>query len=66
MFEEIFPVSTNGMTKTPIKLADEQLNAEISKAVAEMGQIKVRALLVPFLAAGGLIGATAVVVKILF
>lgn len=47
-------------------LTDEKLRAEVAKLIAETGQIKVQTFLAPFLAAAGLIGATAAVVKIFF
>ncbi len=44
----------------------EKLRAEVSKLIAETGQVRIQTLLAPFLAAAGVIGATAAVVKILF
>lgn len=54
------------MTDRNVNLADEKLRAEITKMIAETGQIKIQTLLAPFLAAAGVIGATAAVVKLFF
>ena len=54
------------MTESEIKLVDEKLRAEVAKLIAETRQISVGAFLAPFLAAAGLMGATALVVKLFF
>ena len=59
-------MSMNEMSNQDVNLNDEKLRAEISKMIAETGQIKVQTLLAPFLAAAGVIGATAAVVKLFF
>ena len=63
-------MSMNYMTEAELKLADEKLRAEVAKLIAETRQIGVRTFLEPFLAAAGLMGATAVLtatlVKLLF
>lgn len=59
-------ISMNNMTEAEIKLADEKLRAEVARLIAETRQISVGAFLAPFLAAAGLMGATALVVKLFF
>ena len=59
-------MSMNNMTEAEVKLADERLRAEVVKLIAEIRQISVGAFLVLFLAAAGLMGATALAVKLLF
>ncbi len=54
------------MTEAELKLVDEKLRAEVAKLIAETGQIGVSTFLVPFLAAAGLMGATAALVILLF
>ncbi len=49
-----------------IRLETEKLRAEITKLIAETGQVKMSTLLAPFLAAAGVIGATAAIVKLMF
>ena len=56
----------NSMTEAEVKLADEKLRAEVARLIAETRQISVSTFLVPFLAAAGLMGATAFVVKLFF
>ena len=56
----------NSMTEAEVKLADEKLRAEVARLIAETRQISVSTFLVPFLAAAGLMGATATVVKLFF
>ena len=48
------------------ELEVEKIKAEVAKLIAETGQVKMNTLLAPFLAAAGVIGATAAVVKLLF
>lgn len=43
-----------------------RLNTEVSKLIAETGHIKVQMIVAPFLAAAGVIGATAAAVKLFF
>ena len=52
-------MSMRNMTEAELKLADEKLRAEVAKLIAETRQIGVSTFLVPFLAAAGLMGATA-------
>ena len=63
-------MSMNNMTEAELKLSDEKLRAEVAKLIAETGQIGVSTFLAPFLAAAGLMGATAALtaalVKLLF
>jgi len=59
-------MSDINMTDDNVNLDDQKLRAEVSKLIAETGQIKVQTLLAPFLAAAGVIGATAAVVKLFF
>lgn len=59
-------MSESTMADQNVNLSDEKLRAEITKMIAETGQIKMQTLLAPFLAAAGVIGATAVVVKLFF
>ena len=59
-------MSMNDMTEAEVKLADEKLRADVVKLIAETRQISVGAFLVPFLAAAGLMGATALGVKLFF
>lgn len=54
----------NNMTEAEVKLEDEKLRAEVATLIAETRQISVSTFLAPFLAAAGLMGATAVVVKL--
>ena len=54
-------MGVNNMTEAEVKLADERLRAEVARLIAETRQISVGTFLVPFLAAAGLMGATAVV-----
>ena len=54
----------NDMTDSEVKLVDEKLRAEVAKLIAETRQISIGTFLVPFLAAAGLMGVTAVVVKL--
>ena len=56
----------NSMTEAEVKLADEKLRAEVARLIAETRQINVTTFLVPFLAAAGLMGATAAIVKLFF
>ncbi len=44
----------------------EQMSLQSNKLGAEVGQIKVHMIVVPFLAAAGLMGATAAVVTLFF
>ncbi len=57
-------MSMNIMTEAEVELADEKLRAEVVKLIAETRRISVGAFFVPFLAAAGLMGAAAVVVKL--
>ncbi|ART99378.1 hypothetical protein [Yoonia vestfoldensis] len=59
-------MSMNDMADQNVNLSDEKLRAEITKMIAETGQVKMQTLLAPFLAAAGVIGATAAVVKLFF
>ena len=59
-------MSDTDMADQNINLDDEKLRAEITKMIAETGQIRMQTLLAPFLAAAGVIGATAAVVKLFF
>ena len=54
------------MTEAELKLSDEKLRAEVAKLIAKTRQIGVSTFLVPFLAAAGLMGATAALVILLF
>ena len=54
------------MTETEQKLSDDKMRAEIAKLLAETRQIGVNTFLAPFLAAAGLMGATAAIVKLFF
>lgn len=54
------------MTDAEIRLSDEKLRAEVAKLIAETRQIGVNTFLAPFLAAAGLMGATAAIVKMFF
>lgn len=46
-------------------LADDKMRAEIAKLLAETRQVTVSTFLAPFLAAAGIMGATAALVKLL-
>jgi len=59
-------VGVNNMTEAEVKLADEKLRAEVARLIAETRQISVGAFLLPFLAVAGLMGATALAVKLFF
>jgi poly-beta-hydroxyalkanoate depolymerase len=55
------------------RLSDEKLQAEVAKLIAEVAQIgtqthrvTISTILMPFLAAAALMGATAAVVKLFF
>ncbi|MDO5643696.1 MAG: hypothetical protein Q4G26_15090 [Paracoccus sp. (in: a-proteobacteria)] len=52
------------MTNAEQALADDKMRAEIAKLLAETKQVTVNTFLAPFLAAAGLMGATAALVKI--
>lgn len=52
------------MTQAEQRLADDKMRAEIAKLLAETKQISLNAFLAPFLAAAGVMGATAALVKI--
>lgn len=52
------------MTNAEQSLADDKMRTEIAKLLAETKQIGVSTFLAPFLAAAGLMGATAALVKI--
>lgn len=52
------------MTNAEQSRADDNMRAEIAKLLAETKQIGVSTFLAPFLAAAGLMGATAALVKI--
>ena len=54
------------MTQQEQALADDKMRAEIAKLLAETKQIGVNTFLSPFLAAAGLMAATAALVKLLF
>lgn len=54
------------MTAQEQALADDKMRAEIAKLLAETRQISVNTFLAPFLAAAGLMAATAALVKIFF
>ena len=54
------------MTQAELNLRDEKLRTEVAKMIAETGQVRMQTLLAPFLAAAGVIGATAAVVKLFF
>ena len=53
------------MTSAEQSLADDKMRAEIARLLAETKQVTVNTFLAPFLAAAGLMGATAALVKIL-
>lgn len=57
-------MSDTNMTEAEVKLEDEKIRAEIAKLLAETKQIGVSTFLAPFLAAAGVIGATAAFVKL--
>ena len=52
------------MTHAEQSLADDKMRAGIAKLVAETGQIGIDTFLAPFLAAAGVMGTTAALVKI--
>ena len=52
------------MTSAEQSLADDKMRAEIAKLLAETKQIGINTFLAPFLAAAGVMGATAAIVKI--
>lgn len=52
------------MTTAEQNLADDKMRAEIAKLLAETKQIGINTFLAPFLAAAGVMGATAALVKI--
>lgn len=54
------------MTQAEQSLADDKMRAEINKMLAETKQVTVNTFLAPFLAAAGLMGATAAIVKLFF
>jgi len=56
----------NQMTNSELTLENEKLRSEIAKLNAETRQIGVSTFLAPFLAAAGLMGATAAIVKLFF
>lgn len=57
-------MSDTSMTTAEQSLADDKMRAEIAKLLAETKQISVSTFLAPFLAAAGVIGATAAFVKL--
>lgn len=57
-------MGVNNMTEAEVKLADERLRAEVAKVITELRQISIGTFIVPFQAAAGLMGATALVVKL--
>ena len=58
-------MSQTKMTEAEVKIQDEKMRAEIAKLLAETKQIGVNTFLAPFLAAAGVIGATAALIKLL-
>ncbi|MFO1071111.1 MAG: hypothetical protein U1E17_00025 [Geminicoccaceae bacterium] len=52
------------MTAAEQSLADDKMRAEIAKLLAETKQINLNTFLAPFLAAAGVMGATAALVKL--
>ena len=54
------------ITQAEQNLADDKMRAEIAKMLTKTKQISVNTFLAPFLAAAGVIGATAAVIKIFF
>ena len=56
--------SKEDMTTAEQSLADDKMRAEIAKLLAETKQIGINTFLAPFLAAAGVMGATAAIVKI--
>lgn len=52
------------MTNAEQSLADDKMRAEIAKLLAETKHINVTTFLAPFLAAAGVMGGTAAIVKI--
>lgn len=52
------------VTQAEQSLADDKMRAEIAKLLAETKQISLNTFLAPFLAAAGVMGATAALVKI--
>lgn len=52
------------MTQEDYRLSDDKMRAEIAKLLAETKQIGVSTFLAPFLAAAGLMGATAALFKL--
>lgn len=57
-------MSDTSMTTAEQNIADDKMRAEIAKLLAETRQIGVNTFLAPFLAAAGVIGATAAFVKL--
>lgn len=57
-------MSDTDMTEAEVRLQDDKMRAEIAKLLAETKQIGVNTFLAPFLAAAGVMGATAAIVKI--
>ena len=56
--------SNEDMTTAEQSLADDRMRAEIAKLLAETKQIGINTFLAPFLAAAGVMGATAAIEKI--
>lgn len=54
------------MTQNEQQLADDKMRAEIAKLLAETRQIDVSTFLAPFLAAAGIMGATAALVRLFY
>ncbi len=59
-------MSDTSMTSQEQALADDKMRAEIAKLIVETRQISLNMLLAPFLAAAGVMGATAAIVKLFF
>jgi hypothetical protein len=57
-------MSDTSMTTAEQNIADDKMRAEIAKLLAETKQIGVNTFLAPFLAAAGIMAATAALVKI--
>jgi hypothetical protein len=53
------------MTTAEQRLADDKMRVEIAKLLTETKPIGVNTVLIPFLAAAGVIGATAAIVSLL-
>lgn len=71
VFDALGGISARGfwrvdVTQAEQDLADDKMRAEIAKLLTQSRQISLRTFLVPFLAAAGVMSATAALVKIFF